>query len=233
MTVHVAKPAGGRKRVGWNWLEDIEDWCISRQLWWGHQVPVFKDESNNFYCGKNAEYVKLKYSLPENIKLTQETDVLDTWFSSELWPFATLGWPEKTQMLDKFFPTDTLVTGFDIIFFWVARMIMASYTFQGQLPFKNVFFTGLIRDSQGRKLSKSLGNSPDCLHLLGEYGADGVRFGLLRIAPTGSDIRYDEDRVKEGRNFATKLWNAARFCLMIGTMGAFVPNHIVAHMKLA
>jgi valyl-tRNA synthetase len=151
---------------------------------------------------------------PENWQ--QEEDVLDTWFSSWLWPFATMD--EETRA--KFFPTTDLVTGPDILFFWVARMIMASYTFQGTLPFRNVFFTSLIRDAKGRKLSKSLGNSPDCLELLDTYGADGVRFGLLRIAPSGADVRYDEDRMKEGRNFATKLWNAVRYRLMQGDIGA-------------
>ncbi len=198
-----------------HWMENIQDWCISRQLWWGHRIPVWypKDRLAEIQSGELDEdtvrsLIHVDTQPPADAEAwTQDEDVLDTWFSSWLWPFATMD--EDTRK--KFFPTTDLVTGPDIIFFWVARMIMASYTFQGELPFRNVFFTSLIRDSKGRKLSKSLGNSPDCLKLLDKYGADGVRFGLLRIAPTGADIRYDEDRMKEGRNFATKLWNAVRF----------------------
>lgn len=198
-----------------HWMENIQDWCISRQLWWGHRIPVWYpvDRLQEIQSGELDEetvrsLIHVGTTPPENSEgWVQDEDVLDTWFSSWLWPFATMD--ERTRA--KFFPTTDLVTGPDIIFFWVARMIMASYTFADNLPFRNVFFTSLIRDSKGRKLSKSLGNSPDCLKLLDKYGADGVRFGLLRIAPTGADIRYDEDRMKEGRNFATKLWNAVRF----------------------
>ncbi len=203
-----------------HWMENIQDWCISRQLWWGHRIPVWypRDRFQDIQSGalSDEELRSLVHvglappSDPEN--WIQDEDVLDTWFSSWLWPFATMEEPVR----ERFYPTTDLVTAPDILFFWVARMIMAGLAFTGQIPFRNVFFTGLIRDSKGRKLSKSLGNSPDCLDLLDRYGADGVRFGLLRIAPTGSDIRYDEDRLREGRNFATKLWNAVRFRLLQG-----------------
>ena len=198
-----------------HWMENIQDWCISRQLWWGHRIPVWypRDRLEEIQSGELdeesvREIIHVGTEPPDDVEnWARDEDVLDTWFSSWLWPFATMD--EATRR--KFFPTADLVTGPDIIFFWVARMIMASYTFMGELPFRNVFLTSLVRDRIGRKLSKSLGNSPDCLDLLDKFGADGVRFGLLRIAPTGSDIRYDEDRMKEGRNFATKLWNAVRF----------------------
>ena len=195
-----------------HWMENIQDWCISRQLWWGHRIPVWYHNSD-----PGVLHVDVAPPAdPEN--WTQESDVLDTWFSSWLWPFATMDVPTRK----KFYPTTDLVTGPDIIFFWVARMIMAGYEFQGENPFHNVFFTGLIRDKQGRKMSKSLGNSPDPLVLMGEYGADGVRFGLMRVAPQGQDIRFDEKQIEEGRNFANKLWNAARFRLMHGASFAEV-----------
>jgi valyl-tRNA synthetase len=156
----------------------------------------------------------------ERVGFTQDPDVLDTWFSSWLWPFATMGWPEQTDTLKKFYPTADLVTGPDIIFFWVARMIMAGYEFMGELPFKDVYFTGIIRDKQGRKMSKSLGNSPDPLDLIGKYGADALRFGTMRSAPLGQDILFDEQNVELGRNFCNKLWNACRFRQMQGSAGA-------------
>ena len=187
-----------------HWLENIKDWCISRQLWWGHRIPVwYKD--NEIYCNTTP---------PKEEGWIQEEDVLDTWFSSWLWPFATLGWPEKTNKLQKFYPTNDLVTGPDIIFFWVARMIMAGLYFKKEIPFKNVYFNGIIRDSQGKKMSKSLGNSPDPLDLIEQYGSDALRVGLLLIAPQGSDILYAPDKVEHGRNFINKLWNSARFILM-------------------
>ncbi|MEQ1860570.1 MAG: valine--tRNA ligase [Chthoniobacteraceae bacterium] len=189
-----------------HWMENIRDWCISRQLWWGHRVPVWY-RGDETYCGIDA---------PEGDGWTQDTDVLDTWFSSWLWPFATMGWPEKTDTLAKFYPTTDLVTGPDIIFFWVARMIMAGHEFMGELPFRNVYFTGIIRDKQGRKMSKSLGNSPDPLDLIAKFGADALRFGVMRSAPLGTDVTYDEKNVELGRNFCTKLWNAARFRQMQG-----------------
>jgi valyl-tRNA synthetase len=194
-----------------HWMGNIQDWCISRQLWWGHRIPVWYSKTNP----ANPPYVGVEPpSDAENWE--QDPDVLDTWFSSWLWPFETMD--DRTRA--KFYPTTDLVTGPDIIFFWVARMIMAGYEFTGKPPFTNVFFTGLIRDNQGRKMSKSLGNSPDPLDLIAKYGADGIRFGLMRIAPQGQDIRFDEKQVEEGRNFANKLWNAARFRQMHGPSAA-------------
>jgi len=187
-----------------HWLENIRDWCISRQLWWGHRIPVwYKDDE--IYCGIEP---------PKDKGWKQDSDVLDTWFSSWLWPFATLDWPEDTEELRKFYPSNDLVTGPDIIFFWVARMIMAGMYFKKDIPFHNVYFTGIIRDSQGRKMSKSLGNSPDPLDLIDSYGADAIRVGLMLIAPQGIDILFSEDKIEQGRNFMNKLWNSARFVLM-------------------
>ncbi len=193
-----------------HWMGNLQDWCISRQLWWGHRIPVWyrKDDPARIHVDVNPP------TDPDN--WTQDPDVLDTWFSSWLWPFATMGWPEKTETLAKFYPTTDLVTGPDIIFFWVARMIMAGFEYLGELPFRNVYFTGIIRDKQGRKMSKSLGNSPNPLDLIAKYGADALRFGVMRSAPLGQDILFDEKNVELGRNFCTKLWNAARFRQMQG-----------------
>ena len=168
-----------------------------------------------------------------NYNFTQDPDVLDTWFSSWLWPFATMGWPEQTETLKKFYPTTDLVTGPDIIFFWVARMIMAGYEYMGDLPFRNVYFTGIIRDKQGRKMSKSLGNSPDPLDLIGKYGADALRFGTMRSAPLGQDILFDEQNVELGRNFCNKLWNACRFRQMQGgeVQGEIDPKFLTSDDK--
>jgi valyl-tRNA synthetase len=261
-----------------HWMGGIQDWCVSRQLWWGHRIPVWRNGPEWTGEQRNITFAllkKLKESNPDGVSwklpktgetkiipagtamkqsdgsskileadmpieligveisiapgnenlvaevealgLTQDPDVLDTWFSSWLWPFATMGWPTPTDTLKKFYPTTDLVTGPDIIFFWVARMIMAGYEFMGELPFKNVYFTGIIRDKQGRKMSKSLGNSPDPLDLIAKFGADALRFGVMRAAPLGQDILFDEQNVELGRNFCNKLWNACRFRQMVGS----------------
>ena len=181
-----------------HWLENIQDWCISRQLWWGHQIPAWHSA--------DGSQTKVQLESPGDGWM-QDSDVLDTWFSSWLWAHESMDEPTRK----KFYPTSVLVTGPDIIFFWVARMIMAGLEYTGELPFRDVYFTGIIRDKQGRKMSKSLGNSPNPLDLIATYGADGLRFGMMRIAPNGQDIRFDEQQIVEGRNFANKLWNAARF----------------------
>src|SRR5688572_27566784 len=244
-------------KVYLHWLENIQDWCISRQLWWGHRIPVWYRkglDKENLTEADLADPQKVHVSLegpPDHAEWVQEDDVLDTWASSWLWPFATMGWPDrasqKTAGLDYFYPTTTLVTGPDIIFFWVARMIMAGLEFmdtgsskpdtgdrkpdsgqrrpltaeeiRGRIPFKHVYFTGIIRDAQGRKMSKSLGNSPDPLDLIAKYGADGLRFGIVSIAPQGQDIRFQEDRIEFGKNFCNKLWNACRFRQLSGEAG--------------
>jgi len=210
------------EKVYAQWLENIQDWCISRQVWWGHEVPAWypKSEIPN---SESQIYVGIEPPA-DSENWTQDPDTLDTWFSSWLWAYETMD--EETRK--KFYPTSVLVTAPDIIFFWVARMIIAGLEFrpakserdEGNIPFHDVFFTGIIRDKQGRKMSKSLGNSPDPLELIGKYGADGLRFGLMRIAPSGQDIRFDEKQIEEGRNFATKLWNAARFRQMHGPSAA-------------
>ncbi len=191
-----------------HWLENIQDWCISRQLWWGHRIPVwYKSDAGS------ESIVKCQIESPGEGWI-QDPDVLDTWFSSWLWAHDTMDDPTRK----KFYPTSALVTGPDILFFWVARMIMAGLEYTGEVPFRDVYFTGIIRDKQGRKMSKSLGNSPDPLDIIAKYGADGLRFGLMRIAPQGQDIRFDEHQVVEGRNFCNKFWNACRFRLMQGAV---------------
>ncbi len=194
-----------------NWMENVHDWCISRQLWWGHRIPAF-------YCDDCGEMTVSKTDIDTcpkcGGKVKQENDVLDTWFSSALWPFSTLGWPDKTKELEYFYPTATLVTGYDIIFFWVARMIFSGMEHMKEIPFKHVFIHGLVRDSQGRKMSKSLGNGVDPLEVIKEYGADALRFTLATGNAPGNDMRYYPERVEASRNFANKIWNAARFVLM-------------------
>ena len=191
-----------------SWLENIEPWCISRQLWWGHQVPVWYDEDGNQYCAATEEEA---VNLAGGRKIVRDPDVLDTWFSSGLWPIGTLGWPEDTPELKRYFPTDVLVTGFDIIFFWVARMMMMQLAVVDKIPFHTVYVHALVRDEHGRKMSKSLGNVIDPIELIDKFGADAVRFTLAAMAAMGRDLRLSEKRVAGYRNFGTKLWNASRF----------------------
>ncbi len=195
-----------------HWLSNIRDWCISRQLWWGHRIPVW-------YCGDCNEMIVAREEPADCPKcgsksLTQDDDVLDTWFSSWLWPFSTMGWPSKTDDLKRFFPTSTLVTGYDIIFFWVARMIMASLEFMDEVPFRDIYITGLVRDKQGRKMSKSLGNGLDPLEIVDEFGADALKFTMTFLSAQGQDILIDTDSFKLGSKFANKVWNASRYILM-------------------
>lgn len=195
----------------YHWLENIRDWCISRQLWWGHRIPAF-------YCDDCSEMVVTKdneaYCPKCGKKMRQDPDTLDTWFSSALWPFSTLGWPDKTEELDYFYPTSTLVTGYDIIFFWVIRMMFSGLEHAGNVPFKTVLIHGLVRDSQGRKMSKSLGNGIDPLEVIDKYGADALRFTLITGNAPGNDMRFYYERVEASRNFANKVWNASRFIMM-------------------
>ncbi len=200
-----------------HWMENVKDWNISRQLWWGHRIPAWYAQSGDWVVAKTAEEAVLEFDKKgvqvAASELTQDPDVLDTWFSSWLWPisvFDGIGEKANKAELDYYYPTNDLVTGPDILFFWVARMIMAGYEFEGKMPFKNVYFTGLIRDKQRRKMSKSLGNSPDALELIEKYGADSVRMGLLLCSPAGNDILFDETQIEQGRNFCNKIWNAFR-----------------------
>ena len=196
----------------YNWMENIKDWCISRQLWWGHRIPAY-------YCDDCGEVIVAKEApttCPKcgSTHLHQDEDTLDTWFSSALWPFSTLGWPDKTPELEYFYPTNTLVTGYDIIFFWVARMIFSGLEHTGKIPFDTVLFHGLVRDAQGRKMSKSLGNGIDPLEIIDQYGADALRFTLATGNTPGNDMRFSDEKVIASRNFANKIWNASRFVLM-------------------
>ncbi|SFU60587.1 valyl-tRNA synthetase [Clostridium sp. DSM 8431] len=200
------------EKTYFNWMENIQDWCISRQLWWGHRIPVYYCKD----CGEMmvSEETVCKCSKCSSTNIEQEKDVLDTWFSSALWPFSTLGWPNKTEDLEYFYPTSTLVTGYDIIFFWVARMIFSGLHNMGETPFDTVLIHGIIRDSQGRKMSKSLGNGVDPLDVIDEYGADALRYMLVAGNAPGNDIRYYPEKVESARNFANKIWNASRFVMM-------------------
>ena len=202
------------KKTFYQWMNEIEPWCISRQIWWGHRIPAWYDEKNKIYVAENEKQA-LKIAKKKNqnkiIKLRQETDVLDTWFSSALWPFATMGWPKKTDELKKFYPTSVLVTGFDIIFFWVARMLMMGNYFQKLTPFKKIYVHALVRDEKGQKMSKSKGNVIDPLDLIEEYGADSLRFTLISMASPGRDVKLSKDRILGNRNFITKIWSANNF----------------------
>ncbi|MDO4623122.1 MAG: valine--tRNA ligase [Eubacteriales bacterium] len=206
-----------------HWLENIKDWCISRQLWWGHRIPAY-------YCEDCGELVVVRGGAPEKCpkcggRMVQDEDTLDTWFSSALWPFSTLGWPEKTPELDYFYPTDVLVTGYDIIFFWVIRMMFSGIEQTGKSPFHHVLIHGLVRDSQGRKMSKSLGNGIDPLEIIDKYGADALRLTLMTGNAPGNDMRFYWERVESSRNFANKVWNASRF-IMMNMEGASIPESI-------
>ena len=200
------------EKTYFNWLENIQDWCISRQIWWGHQIPAY-------YC-ENCGHINVDVQKPEkcekcgSAELTQDPDTLDTWFSSALWPFSTLGWPENTDDLKTFYPTNTLVTGYDIIFFWVVRMMFSSLEQTGEVPFKDVFIHGIVRDSQGRKMSKSLGNGIDPLEIIDKYSADALRFSLISGTSSGNDMRFMPEKLESASNFANKVWNAAKFVLM-------------------
>ena len=200
------------EKTYFNWLNNIQDWCISRQIWWGHQIPAY-------YC-EECGHINVEIEKPEkcakcgSTKLTQDPDTLDTWFSSALWPFSTLGWPEETDDFKTFFPTNTLVTGYDIIFFWVVRMMFSSLEQTGKVPFKDVFIHGIVRDSQGRKMSKSLGNGIDPLEIIDNYSADALRFSLISGTSAGNDMRFMPEKLEAASNFANKVWNAAKFVLM-------------------
>ncbi len=201
------------------WMNEIEPWCISRQIWWGHRIPAWYDKKGNIYVAENEREATLlakKKNKNKKLKLKQETDVLDTWFSSALWPFATLGWPKKTKELTKFYPTSVLVTGFDIIFFWVARMLMMGNYFNKYTPFHKVYVHALVRDEKGQKMSKSKGNVIDPLKLISEFGADSLRFTLVSMASPGRDVKLSKDRVTGNRNFITKIWSASNFLKLNG-----------------
>jgi len=205
------------KKTYYNWLENIQPWCVSRQLWWGHQIPAWYDADGQVYVADDEAAAR---ELAGNKPLTRDSDVLDTWFSSALWPFGTLGWPEQTTTLKRHFPNDVLISGFDILFFWDARMIMQGLHFMEESPFKTLYLHGLVRDAHGAKMSKSKGNTVDPLGLIDKYGADALRFTLAAMESQGRDIKLDEKRVEGYRNFATKLWNAARFAQANGIGGS-------------
>ena len=203
-----------------NWMENIQPWCISRQLWWGHQIPAWYAPDGKVFValtrGRGATREASRALRQATTRFTRDEDVLDTWFSSALWPFSTLGWPDQTPSSKRYYPTDVLVTGFDIIFFWVARMMMMGLHFMKEVPFRTVYIHALVRDEKGAKMSKSKGNVIDPLELIDEYGADALRFTLAAMAAQGRDIKLATQRVEGYRNFATKLWNACRFAEMNG-----------------
>ena len=205
------------EKTYFEWMYNIQDWCISRQIWWGHQIPAWYDEDGNIYVATSESEVRAKYKLSDDLKLSQDKDVLDTWFSSALWPFSTLGWPEESTDLEKYYPTSLLVTGFDIIFFWVARMIMMGLNFNDDVPFKDILIHGLVRDSKGRKMSKSLKNTIDPLELSEKHGADALRFSLIEKAAPGQDVPFDEEWTIAAKKFGNKLWNAAKFVHLYST----------------
>jgi len=199
------------EKTYFEWMYNIQDWCISRQIWWGHRIPAWYDEENNIYVGNSEEEIREKNNLSKETKLRQDEDVLDTWFSSALWPFSTLGWPEESEDLSSYYPTSLLVVGFDIIFFWVARMIMMGINFQKAIPFNDILVHGLVRDSKGRKMSKSLGNTVDPLELSDKHGADALRFSLVEKASPGQDVPFDEEWTVAAKKFGNKIWNASKF----------------------
>ena len=204
------------EKTYFEWMRNIQPWCISRQLWWGHQMPIWYGPNGEIFCEENEEEAKAAAAkhYGKEVDLTRETDVLDTWFSSGLWAFSTMGWPDETEFLKTFYPTSVLVTGFDIIFFWVARMMMMSMYMMKRVPFKKCYIHGLVRDEQGRKMSKSKGNTVDPMETIEKYGADALRFFMAAMETQGRDINLSDSRIQGYRNFATKLWNAARFCEM-------------------
>lgn len=233
------------EKTYFEWMRNIQPWCISRQLWWGHQMPIWYGPDGEIFCEENEQDAQAAADkhYGKKVELTRETDVLDTWFSSGLWAFSTLGWPDKTEYLDTFYPTSVLVTGFDIIFFWVARMMMMSMYMMKKVPFKKAYIHGLVRDEQGRKMSKSKGNTVDPMILIDQYGADALRFFMAAMETQGRDINVSEARIAGYRNFATKLWNSARFgemnnCLLPQSFDEKQVNHpvnkwIIAKVKQA
>ena len=199
------------EKIYFNWLENIQDWCISRQLWWGHRIPAYYcEECNHINVSKT---VSEKCEKCGSIHLHQDEDTLDTWFSSALWPFSTLGWPNKTEDLKDFYPTNVLVTGYDIIFFWVARMVFSGIELMGEKPFSDILIHGIVRDSQGRKMSKTLGNGIDPIEIIEKYGTDALRFSLISGTTAGNDIRYMPEKLDQASNFANKIWNASKFII--------------------
>lgn len=200
------------EKIYLHWIENVRDWCISRQLWWGHRIPAWYSESTGEMVVARDEEEARRISGLDDLK--QDEDVLDTWFSSGLWPFSTLGWPDDSADLKRYYPTDVLVTGYDIIYFWVARMIFTALEFTGEKPFSDVLIHGLVRDSEGRKMSKSLGNGVDPLEVIEKYGADAMRYMISTGSTPGQDLRFRWEKVEQARNFANKIWNASRFALM-------------------